>query len=202
MESGEYSQVAALNQRIRRVLSVFRRVAAHMGTPGRNSQEAALQLSGRIGAIGRVVLAPAYFGNIDLELLVRDELLLHAAQADKFTISGSEVRLAAKSAEWMSLVIHELAVNAVKFGALGQSRARIQVGWKVEIRRGERYLQFEWLESGVIMPASTRITRGFGCELIERLIAGELKGRGNMALMPDGMHCRIEIPLREVQLRP
>jgi two-component sensor histidine kinase len=52
------------------------------------------------------------------------------------------------------------------------------------------------------MPDGVHFTPGFGCELIERLIASELKGRGKMAVMPDGVRCRIEIPLREVQLRP
>ncbi len=199
MESGEYREVGALNHRIRRVLSVLRSVAAHMGARGRNSEESALQLSGRIGAIGRVALAPVYFTDIDLELLVRDEMLLYAAQPEQFAISGSEVRLAPKAAEWMSLVIHELAINAVRYGALGQSRARIEVAWQVEIKRGEQFLHFEWLETGVRMPAGAPFTPGFGCELVERLIASELKGRGTMTFLPAGARCRIEIPLQEAQ---
>ena len=79
MESSEFREVAALNQRIRRVLSAFRTVASHMGAHAGKSGEAALHLSGRIGAIGRAVLVPVSFGGMDLELLVRDELLLQAA---------------------------------------------------------------------------------------------------------------------------
>jgi two-component sensor histidine kinase len=135
-------------------------------------------------------------------LLVRDEMLLHAARPEQFAISGSEVRLPSKSAEWMSLVIHELAINAVEHGALGQSPARIEVAWQVEMKLGERFLHFEWLETGVRMPASTPFTPGFGCKLVERLIASELNGRGNMTFLAGGARCRIEIPLREPQPIP
>jgi two-component system CheB/CheR fusion protein len=74
MDFDEYRQVAELNQRIRRVLRVFRTVAAHMAVHSRSSDDYALHLSGRIAALGRVVLAPVFFDGIDLESLVRDEL--------------------------------------------------------------------------------------------------------------------------------
>jgi len=198
-ELEEYREVAALNQRIRTVLSVFRFVAAHMGVQRRNTDDSALHLSGRIGAIGRVVLAPVFFDGMDLELLVRDELLLRAASPDRFSISGAEVRLAPKTAEMMSLVIHELATNAVKYGALCESQAKIRVAWEVESRPGERILHFEWLETGMSMPVDTPSTPGFGCELVEKLIARELRGKGKMCFLPDGVCCRIEIPLGDVQ---
>src|ERR1700736_6981743 len=107
MEFSEFQEVAALNQRIRRVLSVFRTMAAHMGAHAGNSEESPLHLSGRIGAIGRAVLSPVFFDGIDLESLVRDELLLHAAAPGQYLIGGPEVRLTPKSAELMSLAIQD-----------------------------------------------------------------------------------------------
>ena len=98
----------------------------------------------------------------------------------------------------MSLVIHELAVNAVKYGALCQSAAKIRVAWDIESRFGERTLHFEWLESGVMMPDVTPAAKGFGFELVERLIARELKGKGTMTFLADGVRCRIEIPLQDM----
>jgi two-component system CheB/CheR fusion protein len=196
MEFSEFREVAALNQRIRRVLSVFRTVAAHMGAHGGNSDESALHLSGRIGAIGRAVLAPDFDG-IDLESLVRDELLLHAATPEQYLIGGPEVRLTPKSAELMSLVIHELATNAVKYGALSQSPGKIRIIWGIAYYFGSRNLHFEWLESGVRMTAGEPIRPGFGSELVKRLIARELKGQGKMAFLADGVRCTIEIPLDE-----
>jgi two-component sensor histidine kinase len=199
MEFSEHGEVAALNQRIRRVLSVFRTMAAHMGAHGQNSDESALHLSGRIGAIGRAVLAPVFFDGIDLESLVRDELLLHAAETERSAIAGPEVRLTPKAAELMSLVIHELATNAVKYGALSQSPAKISIIWEIAHDFGSPSLHFEWVESGVRMMAGAPLRPGFGSELVERLIARELKGEGKMAFLPDGVRCTVEIPLGDAR---
>jgi two-component sensor histidine kinase len=202
MEFGEFVEVAALNQRIRRVLCVFRTVAAHMSAHGRNSDESALHLSDRIGAIGRAVLAPVFFDGVDLESLLRDELLLQAAAPEQYSIGGPEVRLTPKSAELMSLVIHELATNAVKYGALSQAPAKISIIWEIAHCSGSRRLHFEWLESSVRMMAGSPFTPGFGSELVERLIARELKGEGRMAFLTDGVHCTIEIPLADRSASP
>jgi hypothetical protein len=193
----EVSTVSVLNQRMRRVLSVLRTVAAHMCRQDGLSGESALHLSGRIGAIGRIVLAPIFADGVDLELLVLDEPLLRAARPEQFSAGGAEVRLAPKAAELMSLAVHELATNAVKYGALSQSRAKIRVAWDVEIRVGVRILRFEWLESAVTMSHKAPLVAGFGCELVERVIARELKGEGKMFFLPDGVRCSIDIPLSD-----
>lgn len=197
MDFVEVSKVTVLNQRMRRVLSVFRTVAAHMSRQGGPSGESALHLSGRIGALGRIVLAPVFADGVDLELLVLDEFLLHAARPEQFSVSGVEVRLTPNAAELMSLAIHELATNAVKYGALSQSRAKIRVAWDVETRLGVRNLRFEWLETAVRMTDETPLVPGFGSELVERVIARELKGEGKMLFLPDGVRCSIDIPLSD-----
>ena len=199
MDFSEFRQVSALNQRLRRVLSVFRIVAAHVGARGRSSDESASHLAGRIGALGRAMLAPVFSDGVDLESLVLDELRLHAARPEQFSISGSEVRLDCNAADLMSLVIHELATNAVKYGALSQPRAKIGVKWVIVHRVGRRTLRFDWLEAGVSTIGDAPPTPGFGSELIERLIARELKGEGKMSFLADGVRCAIEIPLEDAR---
>jgi two-component system CheB/CheR fusion protein len=196
MDFSEFRQVSALNQRLRRVLWVFRIVTTHVAARGQSSDEFASHLAGRIGAIGRAALAHTFADGVDLELLVLDELRLHAARPGQFSISGPEVRLAPDPADLMSLAIHELATNAVKYGALSQSLAKISVTWSVVHRFGHRILQFEWLEGGVRIMAHAPPRPGFGSELIQHLIARELKGEGKMTLLADGVSCTIAIPLR------
>jgi two-component system, chemotaxis family, CheB/CheR fusion protein len=157
-------------------------------------------LSGRIGAIGRVMLAPVFFDGMDLESLVLDEMLWQAARPERYSINGPEVRLDPRTAELMSLVIHELATNAVKYGALSQPGARIRVAWALALHTACPQLRFSWEESGVMM-AAVPLSRGFGRELVERLIARELKGDGRMTFLPDGLHCKIEVPLRDARHR-
>src|SRR3982074_291853 len=101
MEFSEHREVAALNQRIRRVLSLSRAWGCHVGATGQNSDKPALPLSGRSGATGRAVLAPIFFDGIDLESLVRDELLLHAADTQRSAIAGPGGRLTPKAARVM-----------------------------------------------------------------------------------------------------
>jgi two-component system CheB/CheR fusion protein len=201
MDSSEFGQVSALNRRICRALSMLRLVAAHAGARGGDSTDS-WHLAGRIGAIGRAVLVTAFSDGVDLESLVLDELRLHAAPPAQFSISGPEVRLAPDAADLMSLVIHELATNAVKYGALSQSRAKISVGWTVVDRFGRQILQFEWLEAEVQIMARGPPTPGFGSELIQRLIARELKGDGKMTFLADGVRCAIAIPIENGAAAP
>jgi hypothetical protein len=176
---------------LRRVLSLVRCIALHMASDGRDSVEVAWHLTGRIGAIGRAALVPVGCG-VDLESLVRDELRGCAAGRERDDIEGPTIRLNARSAQLLSLAVHELATNAIKFGALCQAQARLQVRW----RQNEQTLHFEWRELGVQLP--TQAPRaGFGSALVKRLIAAELRGRGEMIFSDEGLHCYIDVPLSE-----
>jgi two-component sensor histidine kinase len=176
---------------LRRVLSLVRCIALHMATDGRDAAEVAWHLTGRIGAIGRAALVPAGCG-VDLESLVRDELRDCAADREREDIEGPPIRLNTRSAQLVSLAVHELATNAIKFGALCQAQARLQVRW----RQDEQTLHFEWRERGVQLPTEAP-RAGFGSALVKRMIAAELRGRGEMVFSDEGLHCHIDVPLSE-----
>jgi two-component sensor histidine kinase len=197
MSAPEPADSAELRRRLRRILAVFRAIAAHTDASGGDARDSARHLAGRIGAIGRAGLA-ATSGGMDLQSLVLDELLALGAQRAAI-VNGPEVRLNAKSAELMSLAIHELATNAVKFGALSQSQTELRVVWWFTDSGGSR-LHFEWAENGVRVPHERRHTPGFGSQVIKRMIAAELHGDGEMLLLKEGMLCTIELPAREALL--
>jgi two-component system CheB/CheR fusion protein len=195
----EVADSAELRRRIRRLLAVLRSIAVDMQVRGRDSHESARHFAGRVDAVGRAALAPIAAG-MDLESLVLDELLAHRVRAGML-IGGPSVRLNAKSAELMSLAIHELATNSVKFGALSQLRTTLRVVWWFTGLSGSR-LHFEWAEGGVRMaPPSRRKKSGFGSQVVTRLIAGELRGQGNMVFSSKGLLCTIEFPAREALLQ-
>jgi two-component sensor histidine kinase len=187
---------AELKRRIRRVLSALRSIAAHMNTQAQDPRDSALHLAGRVGAIGRAAVAPVS-GGMDLESLILDELVAHGVQRAPITIHGPAVRLRPRAAEWMSLAIHELAANAIKYGALSQSQAQLRVVWWLTDLPRSR-LHFEWVEHGVRMSADADRKPGFGSELLQQLIGSRLRGSGQMVFLAEGVLCRIEIPLREV----
>ena len=195
MTAKEVSDTAELNHRIRRLLAVFRSIAVHMQIQGHDAEESAVHLAARVGAIGRVALTPVAAG-VDLESLVLDELLVHRAHRSGVTVDGPEVRLNAKSAELVGLLIHELVTNSVKFGALSQSQTQLRVVWWFSGLENLR-LHLEWGESGVRMPLATGKKPGFGSQVVKRLIASELHGEGDMLFLREGVLCTIEFPAGE-----
>jgi two-component system CheB/CheR fusion protein len=189
---------AERHHRIRRLLALIRTIAVQMQIQDRDAGESALHLAGRVGAIGRVALTPIAAG-VDLESLVLDELLVHRVHRSGIFVDGPAVRLNAKSAELVGLLIHELVTNSVKFGALSQSQTKLRVIWWFTEVASSR-LRLEWGESGVRMPLETGRKPGFGSQVVKRLIASELHGEGNMIFSNEGVLCTAEFPAGEVLL--
>ena len=136
-------------------------------------------------------------GRIDLDELVREELLTHHAPQEpgQVDIAGPDITLRDRAAEIFALALHELATNAVKYGALSQPRGHISVTWRVlKAGAGDR-LSLEWRESGVpaLDPAPAR--HGFGRDLIERGLPYELGAATSLEFLPGGVRCTIELPL-------
>ncbi|HXB00930.1 MAG TPA: sensor histidine kinase [Steroidobacteraceae bacterium] len=187
----EVADSAELNHRIRRLLALIRSIAVHMQLQD-DAADSALHLAGRVGVIGRVALTPIAAG-VDMESLVLDELLVHRARRAGIIVEGPEVRLNAKSAELVGLLIHELVTNSVKFGALSQSQTQLRVVWWFTGDEDSR-LHLEWGERGVRMPPATGKKPGFGSQVLKRLIASELHGEGDMLFLREGVLCTIEFP--------
>jgi PAS domain S-box-containing protein len=190
--------VAELQHRVRNSLSVVRSIARRTGATSDSVEEYAMHLDGRIDAFARVQSAVTRnpLAGIDLEILVAEELISVGAQEGGRVrgITGPKVRLQPKPAETVALAIHELATNAVKYGALCTETGRIKVGWDFEEAGGERQLVFRWIETGVNLSATNGRRRGFGIELIERTLAYDLGGEAALEFGRDGLSCTVRLP--------
>ncbi|MGY3533964.1 two-component sensor histidine kinase [Bradyrhizobium sp. USDA 4452] len=134
-------------------------------------------------------------GGVDLEFLVVEELLAYnAREGEQLRVSGPKIRLQPMAAETFALAIHELATNALKYGALSQMAGRIEVSWRIDDAADTRQLVFDWRERGgpAVTPPSRR---GFGSELLERTLAFEFKAKSTLDFNPSGLHCTIAIPM-------
>jgi two-component system CheB/CheR fusion protein len=134
-------------------------------------------------------------GGVDLEYLVVEEMLgYNAREGEQLRVSGPRVRFQPKAAETFALAIHELATNAIKYGALSQPSGRVEVSWRVDDAADPTQLVFEWREKGGprIEPPKRK---GFGTELLEKTLAFELKGKTMLTYNASGLHCTIAIPL-------
>ena len=97
-----------------------------------------------------------------------------------------------QAALFMALVVHELATNAAKYGALSTPEGRVEVAWTITGDRPTR-LELTWIERGG--PKIDRLAkRGFGTELIERGVRFELQGEAKLGVADDGLYCRIVVP--------
>jgi two-component sensor histidine kinase len=189
--------LAELQHRVRNTLSVVRSIARRSAETSTSVEEYASHLDGRLNAFARTQAAVTRDpeNGVDLEYLIVEELLVYnVREGEQLRISGPTVRLQPKAAETFALAIHELATNAIKYGALSQPTGQINISWRVDNAAEAAQLIFDWREKGG--PSVTPPERkGFGSELLERTIAFELKGRTTLAFDPAGFSCTISVPM-------
>jgi two-component sensor histidine kinase len=114
--------------------------------------------------------------------------------ADRLTIDGPPVWLAPGGALTMALIFHELATNALKYGALSNGEGRVVLAWTYDAQT--RDLALTWTETGG-PPVAKPTRRGFGSRLIERSLRGELKGAATMDYGPRGLVCTMRATLSD-----
>jgi two-component sensor histidine kinase len=107
---------------------------------------------------------------------------------NRVRMQGEPLRLRGRICGVLALVVHELATNAAKYGALSVEGGCVAIGW----RMGGGNLSIDWTETGgppVVVPER----RSFGASLIERSLDG-LGGKAELAFAPTGVVCRITLP--------
>ena len=192
--------LAEVQHRTRNLLAVVQSLARQTMKSSRSVGEFAEEYESRLGALSRVQTLIARKDNhpIDLRELVTTELDAHGhsqIKDSKVAIDGPSVLLPPASAQLLALALHELATNAVKYGALSQSSARLIVRWEIEKDSPKPCAIVEWRESGVAMPEGGRQRKGYGSELIERALPLQLGARTSLEFGAHGVRCEITIPL-------
>jgi PAS domain S-box-containing protein len=125
--------------------------------------------------------------------LITGELSHYAADdGSRYTIEGDDVSLQSKSAVPIGMLFHELATNAMKYGALSVPAGRVEVSWSLD--QGARSLRVQWVETGGPAVGTPR-QRGFGSRLIERGLAHELGADVRLSFDPGGVRCAMNMPL-------
>lgn len=150
--------------------------------------------NGRIGALGRAheLLTRGAWGDAKLSEVVGQALTpFCGVRGLRIAVSGPNVSLSPETAVAMHLTIHELAVNATKYGALSVEGGRLDVSWSADHAEGA--LDFRWVERGG-PPVKAPATRGFGSRLIEQGVAKELGGRSEMLFDPEGLQFQLRTP--------
>lgn len=187
--------IGELDHRAKNMLAAVQSIARR-SLPGGEASE---RLEGRLIALARAhseLAATSWRGASLLKLLEAE-----TAPFEGFvTLDGPDLLLNPKTAQAMALIMHELATNAAKHGALSAKGGRVRIAWDID-RRAEPKLQLTWTESGG--PAVAPPTRvGFGRTLIERSAKLELNGDVALTFAPKGVRCTLTIPMGEVMMTP
>jgi PAS domain S-box-containing protein len=115
-------------------------------------------------------------------------------RAERFKVEGANTRLTPKATLALGIALHELATNAVKFGAFSNDIGTIRINWQIEMRPDGERLILTWREeNGPAVAPPTRT--GFGSQVIERGLAHELKAKVRLDYLPGGLVCTIDLPV-------
>lgn len=191
--------LAELQHRVRNIMAMLRSVV--MRTADTAGSVAAYQalLVGRLMALARTqtLLTRNVNGGVELGALIRQELMAVADHEGQYVLAGPEVLISPKAAEVLSLAVHELATNALKYGALATLEGTVKVAWQVIHADGPPRIKLNWVERRPTPPDwSPPKRKGFGSQLIEQRVPYELQGYGELVIAPGGAQAIIEFPLQ------
>lgn len=186
-----------LDHRCKNTLAAVQSIADQTLRRAASPQHFVEAFSGRITALSRAheLLTKGAWGHASLAEVVGQALTPFCGVGGlRIAVTGPSIGLAPETAVAMHMTVHELAVNATKYGALSVEGGRLDVSWSVERGEGDRVLEFTWVERGG-PPVIAPVARGFGSRLIEQGVARDLGGEAQILFDPEGVQFRMRAPL-------
>lgn len=189
--------VDELNHRVKNTLAVVQAIAAQTLRTAESPEAFCREFEGRLATVSHAhnLLNLSAWSGAPLRDVLGQELAPYVANdAGRFAMAGENIRVSPDSAVTLSMAFHELAINAVRYGALSQPSGRIKVDWTVAGGAPDRRLRLNWVETGGPPVRSPR-RRGFGVLLLERGLSHQLGGRVHLQFPTEGMRCTMDLPL-------
>lgn len=186
-----------ISHRSKNLLSVVQAIASQTGRSAGSIDEFQARFSRRLQglAASHDLLLHQDWKGAALSDLTRDQVAPFVeAGSTRLSIAGPDVFMTPQAAEAVGLALHELATNAVKYGALSVSSGRVAVSWVVEHEgAAQSLLRLRWVErGGPFVTAPSR--KGFGHVVFERIITNSLGGEVAMDFAPEGLSWELSIP--------
>ena len=179
--------VAELDHRIKNVLAAVQSLALQSARRAVSLDGFLKTFTGRLKAMASAhqLLTATRWRGADMRNIAAAELGGLAPGQTRW--EGPDVALTPRAANALSLALHELATNAIKFGALSVDAGRVDVRWRERAGGG---LELEWIESeGPVVPTPTRT--GFGSTLLEKVTGRELGGAVKVDYRREGVRATL-----------
>lgn len=195
--------VAELSHRVKNTLAVVQAIAGQTMRRSASLEDFANAFGGRLRALAAThgLLTESGWRSADLSRLIGKTLEAHGVGNGDVILSGPELGLAPKQALALGLVLHELATNAAKHGALSLPSGRVGITWELAHTDDGPRLRLDWAERGG-PPAVAPRTEGFGMKLIRHTASYELEGAAELHYGSEGLRCAITIPWRGGEAAP
>jgi len=181
---------AEVDHRAKNMLGVVQAVVQL--SPAKEAEVLKNSLLGRIQLLGRVqsMLSESGWRPVPIKFLFEEELAAFAPSAEQIVVDGPPLAAKPEALQTLGLIIHELATNALQYGALSSPAGRVEVSWK----QLPDELALTWRERGgppVVQPPAKK---GFGTTVIDRSVSGALGGSASFHWEGEGLSCEIRLP--------
>src|SRR5262245_19661859 len=187
--------IGETQHRLKNLFSSVLSIAAQTQRSHESSAEFLKAFEGRVQTLAAAHDLLSQDDPVDLGLLVR-RIVGPFAPANAVEVAGPSFKLATASIVPCSLVFHELATYAAKYGALSCPQGRARISWKAyRAENGEPRFKFKWQETGGPMVAPPQ-RRGFGTLLVMRAFA-DIEGLSRLTHAPEGVGYKVDAPLNE-----
>jgi two-component sensor histidine kinase len=191
--------IEELNHRVKNTLALMQAIAVQTFRSASRDEQA--KFEGRLGALAEAhnLLSQEKWQGSELKDIVARALqpfLLNSP--DRIRMNGPTVPLSPRLAVVLSMIVHEIATNAAKYGALSNETGTVTLDWEVTTDMPKPQLRLIWTESGG-PPVTAPVQRGFGSRLIERSASDQLGGEATVDFLPRGVVYTISCPLDEAR---
>jgi PAS domain S-box-containing protein len=187
-----------LSHRLKNTLTMVQSIASQTLRNASSLDAARDALAARLIVLGKAhdILLDGQTDSASVDRVVQEAVNLHDDTGQRFRVRGPDLLIGPSAALSLGLMLHELATNAQKYGALSAPGGRVSIEWTVQGEGADAVFQFDWQEQdGPPVTAPTR--KGFGSRLIQRGLAG---GGVSLRYRSLGVHCTLRAPLADLRI--
>jgi two-component system CheB/CheR fusion protein len=190
--------ISEMSHRVKNVLAAVQSIASQTLRQSGSLDGFKAAFNGRLHALASAhdLLVDEGWAGSDMRQLVRRTLEPYRTAGERIMVNGPKLTLRAQAGVALTMILHELATNAAKYGALSTPNGTLDVNWLREDSGGRPQIRLRWIEA-LGPPVKTPSRRGFGSELIERSTTHELHGQATLDYREEGLHCELTFPWDE-----
>jgi two-component sensor histidine kinase len=189
--------IEELNHRVKNTLAILQAIAVQTFQSASKAERE--KFEGRLGALAEAhnLLSKEKWRGSELQDVIGRVLQPYLLNnPERVRMSGPHVPLSPRLAVVLSMIVHEIATNAAKYGALSNDTGTVRLDWEILSETAEPKLRFIWAEAGG-PPVTAPVKHGFGSRLIERSARDQLGGEATVDFLPRGVVYTITCSLED-----